>query len=758
MGVSRSIDFRKLLDAAPCRYLVLQPDDPHFTVIFVNRAYARAAGTDASELVGRGVLEALPGDAEGLLGSLREAIVSKAGGEFAGSSRNYSYTPIFDDAGKVEFILLSRQEATESAPPKNFESDVRFSIAFADAPIGMVLLNLNGVVFDANQAFSKMLGYSRDDLIGRASAGYTHPEDMAATREFFSSLRSAPPSPLSLEKRYITREGETLWARATLTKQRHDGGNSDLIIAVVEDITARKRAQERYRFLAENIPQMVWTAGPGGQLEFLSTQAKDYFAVPLDVLLGAGWLEWVHPEDQERTVRTWTQAVQTGSKYEVEYRLKRGSDGAFRWHLVRGTPFKDEKGNVLEWFGTCTDMEDRKRMEQADLSKQKLESLGLLAGGIAHDFNNLLVGVLGGASIAVETLPKSHALQPTLELIVSSAERAAHLTRQMLAYSGKGRIFIETVDIAELVRSTLNLIKGSIPNHVDVALDMPDRLPAVEADSGQMQQIVMNLVLNAAESIDPARSGFVLVRTVKEHLDAAAIARQKIVCGALEPGTYLVLEVRDNGSGMDEETQKKIFDPFFTTKFTGRGLGLSAVQGILRGHDGALQLNSTPGRGSHFRIFLRASSAAPSIQAPLAEPASGEGFTVLVVDDEQSVRQTAKVSLEHAGYRVLLAESGTHGIRTLEEGRVPIDLLLLDMSMPGVSGKDVMEKIRLLGSDVPVLIFSGFSEEQVYCEFSGLGIDGFIQKPFTARQLAAKVKSVIAGAARRPQHRTGSAS
>jgi CheY-like chemotaxis protein len=238
----------------------------------------------------------------------------------------------------------------------------------------------------------------------------------------------------------------------------------------------------------------------------------------------------------------------------------------------------------------------------------------------------------------------------------------------------------------------------------------------------------------------------VAVRTNVEVLDMTSIAQAEIVSGSLMPGPHLVLEVQDNGSGMDRETQSRIFDPFFTTKFTGRGLGLSAVQGILRAHKGALELRSRPGEGSTFRVFLPASARAIRSEPRPRERAGRGTGTVLVVDDEEIVRQTSKVSLEHAGFRVMLADSGAHAIRTLLDNNTPrIHLIVLDMSMPGMNGKDVMEKIRRRRIEIPpVLICSGHSETEVYREFSGLDIAGIIPKPFTPRQLTEKIQGALA--------------
>ena len=507
---------------------------------------------------------------------------------------------------------------------------------------------------------------------------------------------------------------------------------------------ALETSEKQYRGLVEAIPQIVWTVLPDGTLNFANSKSFCSLGISLEESNRSGWSALLHPDDLQQFQESWVAGLNSGEPFELERRLHHRGGPVFRWYLSRAIPMRDDRGKLIKWFGTSTDIEDRKKAEITVLNKQKLESLGLLAGGIAHDFNNLLVGILGGASYAAETLPASHPLQSTLHGIVSASERAAHLTRQMLAYAGKGRFFIEQIDVGELVRSTCDLIKASIPKHVQLTLNTRQDLPAVEADSGQMQQIVMNLVLNAAEATDHTRTGVVEIKTDSMQLVREVIDKLEFVTGSPVPGSYVVLEVTDNGSGMDADTKSEIFDPFFTTKFTGRGLGLSAVQGILRTHKGALELKSRVGEGSTFRVFLPASQKGKMHAAAPPEPASRGAGTILIVDDEEIVRRTAKLSLERAGFDVLMTDSGEKAIHILlNKATPPISLVVLDMGMPDMNGKEVMQQIRVLGIEVPVLICSGYSEAEVFQEFSGLDIAGFAQKPFTARQISAKVSGIL---------------
>ena len=510
---------------------------------------------------------------------------------------------------------------------------------------------------------------------------------------------------------------------------------------VEEEIEA---SEQRYRGLIEAIPQIVWTATPEGTLDFANANWSGYLGIDLDTFNKGGWATLLHPNDTDRTTQAWANGLQSGLAFEIEHRLRNNLTGNFRWYLSRAVPLETEDGQIFKWFGTSTDMEDQKNAELAMFNKQKLESLGILAGGIAHDFNNLLTGIMGGASLAADALPPSHFLQSILSDMVRSSERAAHLTRQMLAYAGKGSFFIEQVDINDLVRTTGDLIRASIPNHVQVSFDLRHDLPPVTADSGQIEQVAMNLMLNAAEAIE-SKSGSVTVKTDFVKLTEVEIEQIQLTTGSLVPGAYVVLQVQDNGSGISEAILARIFDPFYTTKFTGRGLGLSAVQGILRMQKGALEVRSTVGNGSIFRVYLPpATGKKLNPKIPVQPAMKGHSGTILVVDDEETVRRVSQLALENGGFSVRIAAGGEEALRILQsktEG--PFSLILLDLSMPGMGGKEMLRQLRALGIDIPVLIYSGYSEEAVLKEFSGQVIAGFIQKPFTPRQLADYVSGAL---------------
>jgi len=386
------------------------------------------------------------------------------------------------------------------------------------------------------------------------------------------------------------------------------------------------------------------------------------------------------------------------------------------------------------------DVTDARRVEEDARQSQKMEAIGYLAAGVAHDFNNLLASMVGNASLLLSALPEGDSRRASLEIIISGGERAADLTRQLLAYAGKGRFYVERVDLSEVVMRTARLIHQSIPREVRVQLDLDQHLPLFLADPSQVQQVAMNLMINAAEAIG-ASGGVVNVTTGLQTVTREPLP-DLYLGETVAPGEYVFLEVRDNGSGMDEQTVKRIFDPFFTTKFTGRGLGLAAVLGIIRQHKGAVQVHSVPGRGSTFRTLFAVAEPEPAAEAQGRQDLRGSG-TILVVDDEEMIRSFTKSALESQGYKVLLAADGYEAVRVYREKSAEIGLVMLDVAMPGLDGVATLERIRETAPHVHVLVCSGFGDLDLEGRFARSEIAGFFAKPFTVKQLAGKVKECM---------------
>lgn len=394
-----------------------------------------------------------------------------------------------------------------------------------------------------------------------------------------------------------------------------------------------------------------------------------------------------------------------------------------------------------EYVSVVRDITQRKESEEALRQAQKLESLGVLAGGIAHDFNNLLTGMLGHASIVQATLPADSDSSEQLERLMQSAETAADLTRQLLAYAGKGQFAIRPLNLNRLIRENAGLIETAIPRRTELTLDLQAELPLLEADRGQIQQVIMNLVINAAESLGE-QGGEVHVSTTLQTLQETSEA-EFIGGDRLAPGTYIVLEVRDNGKGMTKATIDRIFDPFFTTKTSGHGLGLSATLGIIRTHNGGVQVESTLGQGSIFRILFPPSPTQEGRILPNSFTPPQINGRVLIIDDEAPVRRVASDMLHVLGMETLAAASGQEGLEIYEQQSAHITLVILDMKMPGMDGEETFRHLRNINPNIKVILATGYSEADDLTTFVEQNTVEFLRKPFALSTLAEKIQTVL---------------
>jgi len=400
-------------------------------------------------------------------------------------------------------------------------------------------------------------------------------------------------------------------------------------------------------------------------------------------------------------------------------------------------------GGEVFFLGSIRDIGIEKMKREKLEHTQRLESLGVLAGGIAHDFNNLLTAILGNAALARARLDRTSPVIEMLGNIEKSSERAAALCKQMLAYSGKGKFIIESINLTEMIEEMLNLLQVSIQKNVIVRLDLAEQLLPIEADVAQMQQVMMNLVINASEAIE-GKSGIITIHTGVVAIDEAYM-KTTYMDENLSVGRYVVVEISDTGCGMDENTKKHLFDPFFTTKFAGRGLGMSAILGIVRGHQGAIKVYSEQGKGTTFKVLFPCSDRGEVQQEVLPQTIvsrHGSG-TVLIVDDEETIREIATVILEDVGFSVLTANDGEDGVRVFGEHQSQIRAVLLDMTMPRLNGSEAFREIRMIDPDVKVVLSSGYNEQDATNRFAGKGLAGFIQKPYAPEALQTMMLDIL---------------
>ena len=379
---------------------------------------------------------------------------------------------------------------------------------------------------------------------------------------------------------------------------------------------------------------------------------------------------------------------------------------------------------------------EREQMQKHLLHAQKLESLGVLAGGIAHDFNNLLVGILTNAQYARKQLAPEHPARAAIDDVVAAAERTAGLTQQLLVYSGRAPSISRPTRITQHVRELAHLLEPGIPKHVRLQLDLSDELPAIEADVAQLQQVIMNVILNGAEAIGPG-GGTVRVTATVAELSAGDL--QRMIGRSSRPGPHVVIETADTGHGIDVAELERIFDPFYTTKGPGRGLGLASVLGIMQSHRGALTVTSGPRGGTIFRLCFPVATHAPVDREPVAAPLADARGTILIIDDEKMVRAATARVLATYGYDVLLARGGREGLDILRSRLAEIRLVILDLTMPDMSGGETFVELRRLRAELPVLLVSGSHDGEELTSLLRQERVRFLAKPFGSDRLCAEV-------------------
>lgn len=506
---------------------------------------------------------------------------------------------------------------------------------------------------------------------------------------------------------------------------------------------ALQTSEARLQAIIDNSPALIWVKDLDGRY-VLANQAFKSLLLPSGRQPEGSTDRELFPADFARAFREKDQLVIDSDESQTFEEVAQVLDGERRVFLTQKFLLRDATGKPYAVGGLATDISASKASEEARLSLQKqlleakkLEALGVLAGGIAHDFNNLLTSVLGNASLTRAVLGPMHPAQPQVEQIEHAARRAADLCAQMLAYAGKGNFVTAPIDLSRLVRDTAALLQVSLHKGTQLQLELAAVLPAVLADATQIRQIAMNLILNAADAIGPRPDGVITISSFTREL-SADFFRTAVQHPDLPAGRYVGLSVKDNGSGMAPETLARIFEPFFTTKFSGRGLGLAAVLGIVNSHRGALFVDSTLGTGTSFQIFFPALAAAAA--APLAptlavkDRASLRG-TVLLVDDEAAVSLVAKRMFERLGIKSFLAASGNEALEICRKHGSEIDLILLDLTMPGLTGEETLRELKPLGLRARIVIMSGYSESDVMARCADLGASGFLHKPFEIDQL-----------------------
>jgi two-component system, cell cycle sensor histidine kinase and response regulator CckA len=646
-----------------------------------------------------------------------------------------AYVPDRASDGFVRGIVSLVQDITAEAQALRAlqESEERFRRIVETASEGIWITNPDSIITFANPRMCEILGYSLEELLGRSCFDFIVAGDGDRARSAFAGQKLGETH--AREYRACRKDNSMIWLQFTGAPIHDRSGNLTGVLGMCTDVTERKYNEARYQTLFSASQDGILIVNDEGIYVEVNQSMCDFLRASRDRLIGSPFASYIPPERLPDAQAAF-QALMSEGHYEGEFPV-RAADGSLvdlEWRSI---------ANFVPGLHCCVarDVRERNRFQEQLQQTQKLEGLGLLAGGIAHDFNNLLVGILGNASLALDTLG-SNAAKPMLQDVVTAAERAARLARQLLAYAGKGQLTTATTDLNALVSEIAPLLRTSIPKTVYLNLELQHDLPCVDADQVQLQQVIMNMVINGAEAIPDGHPGTVTVNTCARQLTSED-RDHSIIPLAFTDQVYAVLTFTDTGEGIAPDVQRKIFDPFFTTKFAGRGLGLSAVLGIVRSHHGALTLHSTVGRGTVFRVLLPVSKAPRPVAASPARvlPAQRRGM-ILVVDDEEIVRAVGRRALESRGYSVLTAEHGERAIEVLA-AHPEIMAVVLDLAMPVMTGDQAAPRLREHRPDLPIILSSGYPEGEAMRRFARYGITAFMQKPYTANSLSEMVASVL---------------
>jgi PAS domain S-box-containing protein len=735
--------------------IILLALDTEGRITLVNRHACAILGWSADELMGRDWVETCLPDRmrdalrikfhnliDGDLSIVENPVLTKSGEERLIEWRN---TVLRDDAGTVVGTFSSGTDVTERkrAEEAHRASEGRYRTLFQYAPDGIVIADRQSYYLDANTSICRMLGYTREELIGLHAADIV----VAAEVPFVEpALREiAASSDYQREWLFRRKDGSTFAADVMVTTMP-DGNLLGMIRDVTErnqSIEAQRAAEERMRFALQSAAVGIWDMDyTTGVLRWSETIEAHYGLLP-GTFAGTfeAFVERVHPDDRASMLDAVGTAMKSGTDFSVQNRSV-WPDGTVRWLTGAGRILLGEHGEPVRGVGISLDVTEQRLLEEQLRQAQKLEAIGQLAGGVAHDFNNVLTAILGFSELMLSGLSSSDPLRADVLQIKSAGERAAGLTRQLLAFSRKQILQPKVLNINATISDMEPMLKRLILEHVNLMISLMPDVGPIKMDPTQVEQILVNLVVNASDAMP--RGGKLTVETGNVTLDEHYQQRHLPVT----PGDYVMLAVSDTGVGMDETTSRRIFEPFFTTKGVGKGtgLGLATVYGIVKQSGGDIWVYSEVGHGTTFKIYLPQVTA--GLQAGIERVTDGGDLsrgseTILLVEDDDAVRLLARVTLERAGYRVLHAENPKEAMRLVRDSTGPIHLLLSDVIMPESEGPPLFDRLVSMHPGLRLLYMSGYADEAI--SRHGVLVEGtpFLQKPFTPVTLARKIRNVL---------------
>ncbi len=621
-------------------------------------------------------------------------------------------------------------------------SEERFRTVFNHAASGMAMIDREGNYLRVNKALERMLGYSAQALMQMNWRDVTHPDDIPQSEYMIQEI-AAGSTPPAIEKRYITRQGQSIWALVNLAALPTSPQGPLYYIAQMQDISSIKAAraklqerEERYRQIFEADLSGIYVVTAGRQLVMCNLVfARMLGFDSVEEVLGKDFASFY----KDPTLGSKIIAELTRDKkiehYEMEF-LR--CDGKIVHVRINAIGRFDDLGRLIEMQGYILDITRQKSLESQLLHAQKMESVGTMAGGVAHDFNNLLMGIMGNASLLMGELGESHPSLGRLQNIQQYVESGSDLTRQLLGFAKGGKYEVRTTDLNRLISRNLTMFARTHKN-IRVHTELLPELWSVEADRTQIDQVLYNLYVNAWQAME--NGGDLFISTGNQVLDTQSVAPV-----GLPPGRYVQITVKDTGHGIPAAILPRIFDPFFTTKARGRGtgLGLASAYGIVKSHGGFITVQSSDQGGATFSVFLPASESRPmeADAAPRTKVRRGSG-TILLVDDEEIIIDAIGAMISNLGYSLYTAGSGAEAVKIYRERGAVIDLVILDMVMPGMGGGETFERLKAVDPNVQVILCSGYSAEGNAAEILRRGCRGFLQKPFSLNELSGKLSAVF---------------
>lgn len=638
-----------------------------------------------------------------------------------------------------------REERLRQIEAALIKSEADYRASFENAPIGMAHTGLDGRWLRVNERLRHLLGYPEEQLRRHTFASLTHPDDVEPSNLGREQLLAGTIPHYRSEKRYRRSTGDYVWANLTVSLHRDDHGEPKHFIAIVEDISERKHAQQELGHIFDLSPDMICTATYDGCFTRTNPAFTRTLGYSAEQLKAEQFMNFVHEDDREATVREMSRLADGATTFGFTNRY-RTADGSYRW--IEWHSKADTDARLI--YAIARDQTDKRLLENQFRQSQKMEAVGRLAGGVAHDFNNLLTAILGFAEMTLEQTPEGDPRRTDIGHILHAGHSATALTRQLLAFSRKQILAPQVLDLNALVGEMQPMLRRLIGESVEMVTVLEDRLLRINADRGQLEQVIMNLVVNAKDAMPGG--GTLRLVTDMVNLDDRFVAENP----GSAPGHYVRLTMTDTGTGMSPEVLAHLFEPFFTTKDQGKGtgLGLATVYGIVKQSGGYISVNTREGQGTAFAIHLPSvrGAAVPVVADKGADGATLTGTeTILVVEDQREVREVIRFVLKRQGYTVLEAGDGVTGLALLHEHRGAVDLLLTDVVMPIMSGRELVARANQEDLSVPVLYMSGYTDDEIMKHGVLVHDINFLAKPFQRAQLLQRVRDVLDRKGRPPK-------